>query len=360
MPRTLNLAAVVALMVGLASSVSAQPFVVVYASQAACDLSATPLDPEPTTQPFLPRIDVPVGGTVVVDLCFIVWPLASTPEGQTVCNPNNSSGGTESCAEQVEFVANNIEVVAFTPTPASGQEPFSTFPRYDARHTASSLKIAGGNPLGGLNASGSQGLRWGTVTLKGLAPAGTFAVGSIGGYVNSSMQRVAFPSTVVVSTVDLCGDSNVDAPIEDCDDGNSSFGDGCSPGCQDEVLLEMTGSLGANPAATLDVSVGTLQVVLDLSFFPNEPASGVVFSLVENFNGSAQFDVAAQVDANGQSGSNGRFMVADEEITATLTGDTGGSLDVAVPEPGQLLMLAAGIALLMGLERRRRGATESL
>ena len=86
------------------------------------------------------------------------------------------------------------------------------------------------------------------------------------------------------------------------------------------------------------------------------PAFDVVSDLVANFDEpSLMFTgLAVQVDDLSQTASSGRFLLTDEPITATLSGN-GSGLAAVVPEPGHLVMLAAGIALLLGLERRRSG-----
>ena len=121
MPRILTAAIMLGLMSSFAGSALAQPFVVVYASEAACDLSGIPIDANPTVQPSLPAIKIPVGEIRTLELCFIVLPVADSTEGEMVCNDGT---GTESCAEQVQFrTAFGMRITGFgLSVPGSGIE----------------------------------------------------------------------------------------------------------------------------------------------------------------------------------------------------------------------------------------------
>ena len=137
MLRILTPAIVLALMLGFASSASAETFVIVYASETACDLSASPPENPPTAQPIIPPVLVPLGGTLTVDLCFIVWPPEDSVEGETVCSDEGGGNGTESCAEQALFTAAGIDITAFTPSGSQSHDPI-VFPHYHSSFTRSS------------------------------------------------------------------------------------------------------------------------------------------------------------------------------------------------------------------------------
>ncbi len=342
----------VVLLCGLAGSAGAQPFALVYASSNACDLSATPpenFQSSSGAQPVLPPVVVPVGQSVTLDLCFLIWPEASTTTG-IVCT---NGDGTHSCAEQAKFITNGgIEVTAFTPVGPDGEDQF---PKYEARVDSTSLKIAGGHPILGRRGNGLVGLRWGTVTLAGVAPAGVFELTSLGGYVDEAFQRRDFPTTVVATTINNCGNSLLDAG-EECEDGNQEFGDGCAPNCRRESSVALEGAMGPpGTTGSLGLEIDGVPVTLDLSTLPNAPASEVIQALVVNVNDEPLLAAsAAQVDDPSQPAGNQSKLVTDgvftEEPVLQLSAGT-----LQVPEPGFLVLLGSGLALLVAMAGRRAG-----
>jgi cysteine-rich repeat protein len=356
MLRTLTPAFVLASMLCFASQASAQPFVIAYATQqgTACDLTATPpqsYQSTPSSRPILPAIDIPIGQTLNVDVCFIVWPPANS-SGQVPCK---NGTGTESCAEQAVLTTNGgIEITGFTPEVVGGQ----TFPKYDASFTATSLKIAGGNPIVGRQGGALQGLPWGTATLRGVAPGGIFELTTAGGYVDASMNRKPFASTILATTVNNCGNSILEPAIgEECDDGNQLEGDGCGRTCKIESAVELEGSVGSAPGS-ISLAIDGFPVLVDLIFLPGAPAEEVVSALVA----SAQDDpaiTASALQVNDQGvidPTMGMRFATDGSVTTdpVIIGGGGTLAVVPVPEPGQIFVLAAGMALLARLARRRR------
>lgn len=355
MPRILSLAMLLAVVIGLAEGANAEPFFLAYLTPAGstpvCDLSAT--DPvnfqggDSMALPDLPPTIVAVGLTLQFDLCFIVWPVVDPAGSETVCL---NATGTPSCAEQVKFTTNGgISVVGFTPTPAEDPPPLE-FPNYRFQMTSTSLFIAGGHPVSGRQGSNLLGLPLGMVTLQGVSSAGHFQLTSEGGYVSAGMQRMPIANMVLAVTEDNCGDNVLDAG-EQCDDGNADFGDGCAPTCKTEERFALIGSVGTQ--GILTVEIDNTPVTLDLSSLQGESAEGVVEVLVANVNDANLGATAAQVDDPGQApADDGRAFVTDGVFTAvpSLTGSDGA---IAVPEPGQLALLLAGLTFLVAIGRRR-------
>ena len=334
---------------------SAQPFFLVYASQPAaspaCNLGIDPASLQggnPSVAPVLPPIDVPVGQTRTAELCFLVWPVASSGTGQAVCS---TGSGTESCAEQLIFTTNaGIEIAGFTPVPPQDS---SGFPKYDARFTPHSLRLMGGHPLAGRQGSGFVGVSLGTISLFGVLPAGTFSL-SDGSWVAANMQSRAEPDTAIATTLNQCGNGVLD-PGEACEDGNAAFGDGCAPTCRLESDFTLEGAMGPlGSTGSLALQIDGVDVVLDLASLPNAPAEEVMLALVTRVEDEPAIGATAvQGDDPSQPGADdGRRFVTDGEITGgpALVVSNG---SIAVPEPGLLAGLAAGIGLLAALRKHR-------
>jgi cysteine-rich repeat protein len=364
MPRILTLVVCLAAATTLAGVAKAQPFFLSYVtpdgSLPTCDLTnknpASFQGGDQTAQPVLPPTLLGVGQTLTFDLCYIVWPAVPSAPSPAEAMCLNATG-TDSCAEQTQFTTNaGISVVGFSPTQAIAGPP-PNFPKYQVRSTPTSLFVAGGHPILGRNGSGLLGIHLGTLTLQGVSPAGTFELTGAGGWVNASGQRMPFINMVVVTTQDTCGDGVVD-PGEQCDDGNSNFGDGCSPTCRNEDTFALTGSVGG-PGTTgfLFVEIDGVQLILDLSTLPNAPADEVLQALVTSVNDETSLGaIGAQADDPNQPNPNdGLLFVTDGVFTAPPSVSvSSGTLAISVPEPGQIAMLVAGAGLLAALNRRRQ------
>ena len=168
---------------------------------------------------------------------------------------------------------------------------------------------------------GVDGLRLGTITLKGTGLNSILEL-QTGSFANASNQPVPTPNIRLAMTMSTCGDETTDA-AEECDDGNSTAGDGCL-NCQIEEGFALMGSAGPpNPQApnqspgSIVLTVNGLELTLPLK--PNQPAAEVVADVVTKFDFlTAQ---AEQVDESTLAAGNQQRIVTDGNLAGPPTID---------------------------------------
>jgi hypothetical protein len=342
----------------VAAPVWAQPpFFLAYGVPAAtppsCHLGVEPSNFQngnPNALPVLDPVGVPIGSSIDLDLCFLVWPPAPSTSGV----PGVDGNGTDVCAVELAY-ASNGGGITITSIDAADPAPASEFPDFRTNLAGPFLGIAGGDPVscqlgtGTLGSASYTGIHLGRVRLQGVGPGSSFELQN-GKYADAANLRRSTPNTVIATSIDHCGDGIVD-PGEECDNSTSD----CLA-CQTTSGFTLSGRAGT--AGSLSFSVDGVPLSVDFSTIPNEPAQEIILAAVAAVNAAPSLGaIAAQVDDPAQAGSNdGRRLITTGSLTSgpSLVDPTPDPTDpLTVPEPGQLLMLGIGIAFLLIVGRRR-------
>lgn len=134
-----------------------------------------------------------------------------------------------------------------------------------------------------------------------------------------------------------CGDA-IQGPAEECDDGNALVGDGCTPGCEAETELVLSG-LAAGGSVTLTIDGVTLVV---------DTLSGQTpLQVIENIE--AAINAHPYLAAlRGTATSAGPILTTTGEVTSVVLSDPGLSDAPAVPAAG-LVPWILGMCVLLGI-----------
>lgn len=137
----------------------------------------------------------------------------------------------------------------------------------------------------------------------------------------------------------VCGDLQIRLP-ETCDDGNTTSGDGCYQTCQIEDETELNGvAQGGTIVAQVN---GTIILIATT-------AGQDAATVASNLAGAINLTPALQMQGISSVALTNR-IVSDATFDNVTSNDPG----IVVPEPGLLIMLAAGILGLTSLSNRQR------
>ncbi len=364
MPRCFSTAPIPTLVLaltGLAPGASADPFPLLYATPTTATQCQLPFDPiaeqggDPSAQPIPPPIQIPLNVDTDLDLCVLNWsPSPATPTG----TPCEDGTGPKSCAVKLTYAANpGIEVRDALPAPARPEEDY---PDYKVMFDAGSVTVVGGDPILGDNGTAPDtGFPVARVTLRGLLDSGVFEM-QFGNQLKEDFQLALFPNVVIATTLNLCGNGSIEG-AEECDDNNTSDGDGCSSLCEVEEGFFFEGTAGSS--AQLSFTLDGVGVTVDVipGFDATQAATQTVATVNENATLATQSVSAVQALAPDQppgsgASSTGRAVTSNGSVTDLSLVDSGGTLSVMplpAPEPAVPLGFLAGALLLRSLARRR-------
>jgi len=280
-------------------------------------------------KPAALSLAIPVGGSASVRAFLENY----DPQGPGSADPTQicvSATSNHVCGWKIHFFGAGVRIDGFTST--AGPNPID----FQRAQDGSSLDVVGGS------ANGEAGpVSIGTLQVTALVASGTLVAQS--SFLDAAGTLQSPSARVVAAALDSCGNRLIEPP-EQCDDGNRVNGDGCYRTCRNEASFTLS---GAASGGTIQLSFAERPTVLVIPTIPGESGVALSSRVAAVMN---EDPVLLAATRSGEAVGNGR-VVTDATLRNSASTDTGIGL---VPEPDAIAQLAAGVALLGWLARRRR------